>query len=97
MCTPVNRLPNIFCRNTLDARNMVIVTEANRKQFAITDCGDRDMNCGSLRQMSSKMAKKGSRQPLKTCAIRITCTRGAEIGKEGSAGQVINYINNFRK
>ena len=62
---------------TLDARNRVMVTEARRKMFAQPGWGDGDMNWRSLRQRRRQVEKKGSRQPLKTCAIKITRVRSA--------------------
>ena len=81
--TPVIRLPNSFCRNTLAARNMVIVTEVKRKQLAGVDWGEAAMSFWSFRQTSRQMAKKGSRQPLNTCATRITFTRGTKVNLKG--------------
>ena len=71
--------PINFCVNTLAARMRVIVTDTTRKMLAHNFCGEADINWGSLRQMRRQIAKKGRRQPLNTWAIRITCTRGAEI------------------
>ena len=60
------RCPNIFCIITLDAKKMVIVTEIRRKMLAQPFCGELLINWGSLRQVRRQMAKKGSKQPLKT-------------------------------
>ena len=51
---------------TLDARKMVMVTEMRRKMLAQPFWGELLMNWGSFKQVSRQMAKKGSKQPLKT-------------------------------
>lgn len=62
---------------TLEARKRVIVTEASRNRLAQPGWGEDDMNWRSLRQRRRQVEKKGSRQPLKTCAIRMTRVRSA--------------------
>ena len=76
--TPVKTLPRTFCIITLEARKRVIVTEASRNRLAQPGWGEEDMNWRSLRQRRRQMEKKGRRQPLKTCAIRMTRVRSAE-------------------
>ena len=68
----VRRLPNIFCTMALLARNIVINTLNTSRMLAHSGCGLSPMNCSSLRQSSSSVEKNGSRQPLKTCATRMT-------------------------
>ena len=70
--TPDRKEPNSLPRKTLDARNIVIVTDVKRKQLAQVDCGLLDMNWWSFRQTRRQMEKKGRRQPLNTCATKIT-------------------------
>lgn len=56
----------------MEARNTVMVTDVKRKQFAQAGWGELDINCGSFKQTSRQIAKKGSKHPLKTWATRIT-------------------------
>merc|ERR1719219_223763 len=58
--------PNILVRTTLLARNIVITTAPTSSKLAHSGCGLSPMNCSSLRQSSSRLEKKGRRQPLKT-------------------------------
>ena len=64
--------PNILVRTTLLARNIVIITATVRRMLAHRGWGLSPMNCSSLRQSSSRVEKKGRRQPLKTWATRMT-------------------------
>ena len=78
MWIPSTRWPKTFWMITLDARKMVMVTEMRRKMLAQPFWGELLMNWGSFKQVSRQMAKKGSKQPLKTWAINMISTRGAE-------------------
>ena len=74
----VRRLEKIFWMMTLLARNMVTNTLSTSRQLAHSGWGLAPMNWGSLIQSSSRVERKGRRQPLKTCATRITRARSAE-------------------
>ena len=60
---------------TLLARRRVIVTPMTRKMLCQPFWGFLSMNCSSLMQRRRQMEKKGRRQPLNTCATRITTRR----------------------
>jgi hypothetical protein len=64
--TVVKNAPKIFCMRTLDVRNKQMVTVMKRKMLAHPGWGHLPINCWSLRQMRRRMAKKGSKHPLKT-------------------------------
>ena len=86
--TEASREPNIFWRrhhsgdmtectvvtwrSTLAVNTKVRVTQATRGRLASPDWGEAAMNSRSLRQSRRQLANSGSRQPLNTCAIRMT-------------------------
>ena len=66
------RWPRSFWRSTLAVKTKVRVTQSRRARLAGPDWGEADMRVRSFRQSSRQLENRGSRQPLKTCATRIT-------------------------